>query len=255
MSIDLGALLSGQIFAFMLIFARIGTAFMLMPGIGEPYVLSRARLLLALAVTLLLLPILQPLLPKLPDQIGEMFRLLFIEVLVGLFFGTILRFLLSALEQAGFIISLQIGLSNASLFNPAFATQGTLAGAMLSTVAVLLLFISGMEQVLLDGLFRTYDLFRPGVSLQLGDMAETMARLTAQVALIGLQMAIPFVLIGLLTYVPLGIMNRMMPQLQVLTVAMPLQIGVGLMLFGLTISTMLLFWLRQFESVLHNLLR
>lgn len=255
MSIDLGALLSGQIFAFMLIFARVGTAFMLMPGIGEPYVLSRARLLLALAVTLLLLPILQPLLPKLPGQIGEMFRLLAIEVLVGLFFGTIMRFLLSALEQAGFIISLQIGLSNASLFNPTFATQGTLAGAMLSTAAVLMLFLTGMEQVLLDGLFRTYDLFRPGVSLQMGDMAETMARLTAQVALIGLQMAIPFVLIGLLTYVPLGIMNRMMPQLQVLTVAMPLQIGVGLMLFGLTISTMLLFWLQQFESVLHNLLR
>jgi flagellar biosynthesis protein FliR len=255
MSFDLGTMLSGHVFGFMLVFARVGTAFMLLPGIGEPYVQSRARLILALGTTLLLLPVLQPTLPTMPEQIGALARLLSIEIIVGLFFGTMLRFLLSALEYAGFIISMQIGLSNASLFNPAFATQGTLPGALLSTVAVLLLFLSGMEQLLLGGLVGTYDVFKPGVALQLGDMAETMARLTTQVALIGVQMAIPFVLIGLLTYVPLGLMNRLMPQLQVLTVAMPLQVGVGLLLFGLTITTMLLFWLQQFESTLHAMMR
>ena len=67
-------------------------------------------------------------------------------------------------------------------------------------------------------------------------------------------MAIPFVLIGLLLFVPLGVMNRLMPQLQVLVVAMPLQVGVGILLFGLTITTLLLFWLRQFEGSVHALL-
>lgn len=255
MSFNLSDLLSGEVFAFMLVFSRVGTAYMLLPGIGEPYVLARSRLMLAFATTFLLVPVLQPDLPKMPQEVAVMLRLLFIEVVVGLFFGTLLRFLLSALEGAGYIISMQIGLSNASLFNPAFATQGTLPGALLSTVAILLLFLSGMEKMLLGGLLGTYGVFKPGVSLQFGDMAYTVAELTGKVAALGLQMAIPFVLIGLLMFVPLGVMNRMMPQLQVLTVAMPLQVGVGLLVFGLTISTMLLFWLQEFESTLHALLR
>lgn len=254
MSVDLNELLSGQIFAFMMIFARVGTFFMLMPGVGEPFVLSRARLILALSVSFLLMPVLAADLPAMPAAVGAMLRLLSIEIVVGLFFGTFLRFLLSALEEAGHMISIQIGLSNASLFNPAFATQGSLPGAMLSTVAVLLLFSTGMEQMLLGGLMGTYNLFKPGVSLELGDMAQTLAQTAVKASVIGLQMAIPFVLIGLLLFVPLGVMNRLMPQLQVLVVAMPLQVGVGLLLFGLTITTMLLFWLRQFEGSVHALL-
>lgn len=254
MSVDLTALLSGQVFAFMMIFARVGTFFMLMPGIGEAFVLSRARLLLALGVTLLLMPILSPHLPAMPAAVGNMLRLLSIEIVVGLFFGTFLRFLLSALEEAGHMISMQIGLSNAALFNPAFATQGSLPGAMLSTVAVLLLFSPDMERMLFGGLVETYGLFKPGVTPELGDMAQTLAQTAVKAAMLGLQMAIPFVLIGLLLFVPLGVMNRMMPQLQVLIVALPLQVGVGLLLFGLTITTMLLFWLRQFEGSVHALL-
>lgn len=254
MSFDLGALLSGQVFAFMMIFARLGTFFMLMPGIGEPFVLARARLMLALATTLLLVPVVGPTLPTMPAAVGSMLLLLVIEIGVGLFFGTFLRFLLSALEEAGHMISMQIGLSNAALFNPAFATQGSLPGAMLSTVAVLLLFSADMERMLLGGLVNTYGLFKPGVALELGDMAQTLAQTAVKAAMIGLQMAIPFVLIGLLLFVPLGVMNRMMPQLQVLVVAMPLQVGVGLLLFGLTITTMMLFWLRQFEGSVHALL-
>ncbi|MEJ0062724.1 MAG: flagellar biosynthetic protein FliR [Alphaproteobacteria bacterium] len=253
MTVDLEALLSGQVFAFMMIFARIGTAFMLVPGIGEPYVPMRSRLLLALGVTLLLLPVLSPQIPQLPEQIGSLVRLLFIEITIGLFFGTILRFLLSALELAGTFVSFQIGLSNATLFNPAFATQGTLPGALLSSVGVLLLFYSGFGDMILGGMVGTYDVFKPGVMPVFEDMSDTIAHLLPKAFAIGTQMAIPFFLIGILMYVPIGIMNRLMPQLQVLFVAMPLQIGVGLALFGMTISTMMLFWLQQFGESLHGL--
>ena len=254
MTVDIGALLSGQIFAFILVFARVGTVFMLMPGIGEPFVLARARLLLAVATTLLLVPVLAPNLPKMPEQVGEIARLLFIEIAVGLFFGTILRLLLSALETAGLLISIQIGLSNATMFNPAFATQGTLPGALLSTVAVLLLFMTGMEEMLIGGMVGTYDAFKPGVALIFEDFAALMAQLMSKVFTLSAQLAMPFFMVGLLTYVPLGVMNRLMPQLQVLSVAMPLQIWAGLMIFALTITTMMIFWLEQFDQILRTLL-
>ena len=254
MTVDLGALLSGQVFAFVLIFARVGTTFMLLPGIGEPFVQARARLLLASAVTLLLVPLLGPSLPKMPEQVGELARLLTLEIVVGIFFGTILRMLLSALETAGLFISIQIGLSNATLFNPAFATQGTLPAALLSTVAVLLLFMTGLEEMLINGMVGTYDVFKPGVPIIFEDLAGVMAQMMSKVFALAAQMSLPFFIVGLLTYVPLGMMNRLMPQLQVLAVAMPMQIGIGLSIFGLTITTIMMFWLDQFSQILQSLL-
>ncbi|MGB4101703.1 MAG: flagellar biosynthetic protein FliR [Alphaproteobacteria bacterium] len=254
MTFDIGALLSGHVFGFVLVFARVGTVFMLLPGIGEPFVMARARLLLAVATSFLLLPVMAPDLPKMPEHIAEIARLLFIEVIVGLFFGTILRFLVSALETAGLLISMQIGLSNATMFNPAFATQGTLPGAMLSTIAVLLLFMTGMEEMLLRGMVGTYDTFKPGVPLIFEDIAGMMAQLMSKVFALAVQLAIPFLMVGLLTYVPLGVMNRMMPQLQVLAVAMPLQIWVGLIILAVTIATIMMYWLEQFDQILRTLL-
>lgn len=254
MTIDLGALLSGQVFGFMLVFARFGTAFMLFPGIGEPYVLSRARLFLALSFTALLLPVVGPMLPAPPANPAETTRLFVIEIIVGVFFGTILRFLLSALEIAGSFISFQIGLSNASLFNPAFATQGSMPGALLSTGAVLLLFLTGMDDMLLAALVNTYDIFKPGVPLIFEDMAGTMAHLVTEVFKMGAQMAVPFFMIVLLMFVPIGVMSRLVPQLQVLIVMLPLQVLIGMALFGLTSSTILMFWSQRFDDSIHMLL-
>ncbi len=62
------------------------------------------------------------------------------EVVIGLFFGTLLRMLISSLETAGTVIGMQTGLSNATILNPALAAQSTLPSAMLSVVGVTLHF-------------------------------------------------------------------------------------------------------------------
>lgn len=253
-TLDLNELLSGQVFAFLMIFARLGSAFMLFPGIGEPFVAARVRLVFALAICFLLLPVLGGAMPASSSQPAEILRLMGQEIMVGLFFGTMLRFLISALETAGSVISMQIGLSNASVFNPAMATQGTLPSAMLGAVGIVLLFVTGFEDMLIRGLLGTYEVFVPGQPLLMSDMSESIARLAGRVFALGLEIAAPFLVIGLLMMVALGLMARLMPQLQMLILALPLQICTGLALFGITLSGIMLYWLQSFQRELQGLM-
>ena len=109
----LDQLLPANIFAAFLVFARLGSALMLLPGFGEVYVAPRLRLVLALGLTLLATPAVAATLPPLPGEPIGLLLLLGGEIAVGLFLGSVARILLAALEVAGSVVSVQLGLSAA----------------------------------------------------------------------------------------------------------------------------------------------
>src|SRR5665213_1742787 len=91
-------LLVGNIFAFLLIFMRFGTALMIMPGIGDSFVSPQIRLLFALAISFVLTPVLAVHLPSIPSDTGQLVALLVSEAFIGIFIGTTMRILVSALD-------------------------------------------------------------------------------------------------------------------------------------------------------------
>ena len=87
----LAQLISNDLFAFFMIFARVGTAIMLLPGFGEAYVARRVRLILALAIAAVLTPTLGDAMPDLPSGAFALFLLLAGEIVIGGFFGTLIK--------------------------------------------------------------------------------------------------------------------------------------------------------------------
>ncbi len=253
-TLDIDKFLSGHVWGFLFIFSRIGCMLMLLPGIGEHYVPARMRLAFAFAVTFILLGPLLPRLPAPPTALSDMARLLTYEIVIGLFFGTLLRILLSALEAAGTVIALQGGLSNAQILNPALAVQSTLPSSLLSVVGITMLFVTGLDHTLLHGLARIYDIFPPGGELMPGDMAQTIMQITNRSFTIGIELAMPFFVIGLLFYIVLGVMQKLMPNVQLFLVVMPAQIWVGLILLAVTLTGIITVWLRYFDSSLATFL-
>ncbi len=249
-SLHLDQLLSGHVFAFLLIFSRIGAVMTLMPGIGEAYVSPRLRMMLALSFSFLVLGPLMPLMPAPPEAVSDLVKLLGYEIITGIFFGSILRLVMSAAETVGAVVALQTGLSNATVLNPAQATQSPLAAAFYSLIAVTLVFVSGLDHFLLRTLIMTYTVFPPGGSLATGDMAQTFAHAVGQSFLVGVSLAAPFIIIGLLMFVALGIMQRLMPQVQLFLVMLPLQIWGGLTVMGITVAGIMTVWMRYFDATI-----
>lgn len=239
----IAALAAGEVFAFLLLFTRIGAAIMVLPGYGDSSVSPQIRLLLALLVTALVTPVLSPDLPPLPSMPIALFVLVVGELVIGLFLGLIARLLLSAIDVAGMVISFQLSLANAFMFNPTMAAQGSLVGAFLSLLAVLLLFVTDLHHLMLIAVIDSYSLFVPGEMPPMGDAAAMVARLVAESFRIGVQIAAPFLVFGLIFYLGLGVLARLMPQVQVFFVGIPIQIMLGLVVLALTLSTGMLYWL------------
>ncbi len=250
----LAQLIGGTLFAWLLVFTRVGAAFMTMPGVGESFVSTRVRLLLALLVSALLAPVLGPQLPAQPEQAGALMALLAGEAFYGFFLGVLARLVLATVEFAGMIIAMQLSLANASVFNPAMAAQSSLVSALLGVMAITLFFAADLHHLMLLAVADSYTVFQPGAIPLYGDFARTFAQVLTDSFAVATQLAAPFIVLGLLFYLGLGLLARLMPQLQIFFIAIPLQIYVGLMLLGLTLSTLMLVWLNYAQTTLQGFL-
>lgn len=240
--------LTNGVFAFILVFVRVGTALTIMPGIGDSFTPQQIRLYIALGVSLVLAPMV---VPMLPDPIPGGFALLVLiimEFIIGLFIGTIARIFMMALDVAGMIISMQSGLGNAQLFNPAMGAQGSLIGAFLSVTGILILMAMNLHYLLLFGLVDSYQMFPVGGIPDSGSMADLAARALSGSFMIGVQIAAPFLIIGMIIYIGMGVLTRLMPQMQVFMIAMPVQILLSIMTLAVMVSAGLLYWAQRFEE-------
>ena len=248
LSTHIGDFLAGSIFAFILVFVRFGTALMIMPGIGDSFVSEKVRLLIALSISFALFPALSDKIPYPIPGTFMLFSLVVMEFIIGMFMGTIARIFMAALDTAGMTISIMSGLGNAQVFNPSLATQGSLIGAFMTIVGVVMLFVTNMHHLMILGLFESYELFPVGAVPDTGSMAELMARAVGTAFVTGVQIAMPFVVMTLLIYVGMGVLSRLMPQIQVFILALPIQILIALILLSLVLSTAVMYWLKFFEQ-------
>lgn len=250
MVINIEQQLSGHIFAFALIFMRLGAGLMMFPGIGEAFVPQRTRFMFAAAFTFLLLPVLLPNVPPMPTQIGDLVWILGKEALIGIFFTSILRVIMGIVEVAGTIVAMETGLSNAMILNPALANQSALTSALLSVAAIVLLFLSGLDHFLLRTLMETYEVFPVGEAFIMGDATQSFVLVMSKCFAIGVQLASPFIIVGLLIYLTMGIMQKMMSQIQLFLVLIPIQIWGGFFLLAATVGFMLVQWLRVYDEII-----
>lgn len=244
----LSELLSTDIFKFMLVFARFGAALMLFPGIGSSIVSSRLRLLLALAITFVALPVLQDRLPPLPGDVLSLFVMCLGEVAIGVFLAMLVQIMMSALELAGNMVATQANLANALVFDPVTEQQAALVTGFFSNLAVLLILMTGMHHLFLRALIDSYGIFTPGQPLPMGDFAEALVKGMGAAFAVALQLSAPVVISGLVFQIGMGLLSRLMPQMQVFFVVMPLQTLMGLAVLMISLSSLMLWFLRFFES-------
>jgi flagellar biosynthetic protein FliR len=246
----LAALLPAEVFTVFLVFVRVGAAVMLMPGIGDPYVTPRIRLLLALFIALVLSPILAPQLPAMPDSVVSLLLLILGETVVGLFLGTIARLFMAALTTAGMMVAYMSSLANALVNDPSAAQQGSVVGSFLGVVALLVIFALDLHHLFLSALVGSYEVFQPGQALPAGDFSQMIAELVAKSFLLSFQMAAPFIAVGVIFYLGVGLLSRLMPQVQIFFVAMPLQIATGLAILFFSLPVMMRWFAAAFEQAI-----
>ncbi len=248
-------LLNLELYKFLMIFLRVGSAIMLMPGFLTSYVNTKLRLSIALAITVVLMPVLADKLPTVPDNFASAFQVLLIEITYGIFLGIFMQMLFSALNLAGNIAGQAIGFANAQMFDPAFQQQSIVIDTFLSITALTVIFITDLHHLMLSAVVDSYTLFPVGTELPVGDFSNSLSQTLNQSFIMGFKIGSPFVAFTIVFYVGMGLVSRLMPQLNIFFLSLPLQIYLGLGLLFITIPIMILWFSKYFEDGLQPFLR
>ena len=245
--------LSGMVLVYALVFARTGSMVMLLPAIGEAGIPSRVRLALARAVSFAMTPVVAHLYPQeMPQSVMAFGLMLTQEITAGVLVGLMSRIIMSALSVAGTVIAMQTGLSYAQSIDPSMGEQAAIVGNLLSMLGAVLIFATDLHHLAIGAIQGSYTLIPPGASLPTGDMAELAVRLVSGSFGLGLQLAAPFIVFAFAVNAATGVLARMMPQLQVFFVAMPINVLVGFMLLSLLIGSMMTVFLNFYAAQMAN---
>jgi len=239
--------------AFMLVFARIGTMLMLLPGLGERMVSARLRLTTALVLAAVMLPLHRDAYHVDLHQIGPVLLMLGEELLIGAVLGMTARLTVAALQITGSVVAQQLGLGFVTAVDPTQGQQGVLIGNFLTILGITLVFATNLHHLVIAALDDSYTLFHPGEVPLTGDMAALITRTVAGAFRVGVQLSAPFLVFGLLFNLGLGLLSRLMPQMQVFFVGMPLSILAGFLILFLVLAAMMSTYLDSVEGVMREL--
>lgn len=242
--------LAAEVFAGLFVFARIGTALSFLPGFGTTWVPVRLRLLLALATTAVVVPVLSGQVPPMPAAPIGLVVLLATEAAIGLFLAAVARIAFAALHVAGTFIAYLASFTTGFIQDPVADQQTATVAGFYTTLGVVLIFVAGFDHLMLRGLVDSYALFPPGLALPLGDLSRSLARIAAGSFALGVQLAAPMLIVSLAYQVGTGLLARLVPQLPVMFFGLPAQLALNLWVMALTISALMLAFLDGFGGLL-----
>lgn len=226
-----------------LVFLRIGAVMALLPAFGEQSVPARVRLVLALAFSLVIFPVVAPRLPLEPMLTDAA-----IEVGAGLTLGIGLRLLVIALQFAGSIAAQAASLSQ--LFASAGAEPQPTISTLFTLAALALATQAGLPVNAAKVMLLSYDLFPPQSGLAGADIADWGVAQVGRATSLAFSLAAPFVLAATIWNLALGLMNRAMPHLQVSMIGAPALSLAAIAVLVLTAPPILHLWLGAFAGFL-----
>ncbi|PZQ19040.1 MAG: flagellar type III secretion system protein FliR [Ancylobacter novellus] len=231
--------LPNEVAAFVLILARVGALVMLLPALGEENVSPRFRLTIAVLLAFVFWPFARPLYQVDATDPARLIGLALSEVAVGLMLGLVGRFVMSALSVAGNVVANQLGLGFVMTVDPTQGQQSAIVGAFFSLVGIALIFATDLHHLVIAAIAESYEAFRPGMIPETGDAAKLALGAASDAFRIGVQVSAPFLVFGLVFNLGLGVLSRLMPQLQVFFVAAPLTLLAGFALLAVTLGVLM----------------
>lgn len=220
----------------MLVIFRIGGLMIYAPVLGSSVIPVRVRVLLALVMGAAVYPVIASrghAATGLDLDLWLLAPLVAIEVLIGVVIGFLASLPLTAMQSGGVIISQQMGLGFAQLYNPAYDDESDVVAQVLYFMALATFIMCGGLDVVVMTLLHTFDRIPAGGLTVDGGLVTLITGLMVSALELGLRVAAPLLCIVFLETVAMGFLSKTVPQLNILSLGFPLRILVGLTIIAL----------------------
>lgn len=225
-----------EVIFFMLVISRVAGIFAALPVFGGRRLPLPIKAATVFMLTLVCFPTLSVTMPQVPTDAFSLALLVLSEVMIGLTLAFITQIIFAAVDFSGQIIGLQMGLTISSILDPSQGTQNQIMSVIQTLFATLLFLALNVHHLFIRAIIDSFRVIPLGGWHMSGALINTLIMRTADIFIIGIRLAAPVMVALLLTTVALGIMARAFPQMNIFMISLPLNIGLGLIILGLTLT-------------------
>ena len=231
------------------LFCRIGATMLLMPGISSAQIPAQVRLFLAVAVSLALAPLLlEPVRRVVADaEPSELFWLIAGELLVGVLIGLLARIFFIALQALASALATAIGYSGIPGTQIEDTEPVPALASLITVSAVVLMFQTELHWEVLRGIAASYSVLPPATAFQTRFGLIQIADQLSETFLVALRISSPFLVYAVIVNFAVGITNKLIPQISVYFISLPIVLAGGLIVVYLNIDEFLRLFIDEFQ--------
>ena len=221
--------------AFFWPFFRILALISAAPLFGAHGVPATAKIGLAFVLTVVIAPVLGAMPAVQPGSAQGLF-ILVQQVMIGVAMGLAMRVVFSAIEMAGHVMGLQMGLGFATFFDPQNSAQIPVLGQFLGVIAMLFFLAIDGHLMVITALVESFSVLPVGLHGFSAESWRTLALWGGEVFRGGVMISLPVVAVLMMTNVALAVLTRAAPQLNIFVVGFPVTIAVGFIVISLSMG-------------------
>lgn len=225
-----------EVIVFMLVLSRVAGIFAAMPVFGGRSVPMRIKAVVVFMITLVCFPTLSVSIPQVPPDAFTLALLALSELMVGLTLAFITQIIFASVEFSGQIIGMQMGLTISSIIDPTRGTQTQIMSVVQVLFATLMFLSLNIHHIFIRAIIDSFSAIPLGGWHLNGEVIHFLLQRAADIFIIGVRLAAPVMVTLLLTSVALGVMARAFPQMNIFMISLPLNIGLGLIIMGMTLT-------------------
>ena len=244
--------LSAWIVAFFFPLTRILALLAAAPPFNNAALSIRVRLILSLAVTIAIAPVLNKM-PAIEPASGTGLLIIAQQIMIGFAMGFSMRLIFSAVDMAGTMISTQMGLGFATAYDPQSTSQTPVISEFVGFLALLMFMAINGHLMVLATLIQSFQAFPIG-TFPAQESWLQLANTGGVIFSSGLLLALPIIVALLITNVALGILGRVSPQLNLMAIGFPITIALGFTALYIGLSHMSVPLQNMFEAGLQSML-
>lgn len=233
-----------QLLVLTIIMIRVGALIFLMPVMASQGVPTQVKALSTVMISLLLSSVVKVSPAVLPTTMVGYLVFVVSEIGIGAILAFFARFVFAAMEMAGQMVGIQMGMGMAGVMDPQFGTQVSLVGQFWNILAILLFLSVNGHHMFFRTLAESFVWVTPGTLHLSNATYEGVIQGLGQMFVLSVKIMAPVSAVLLFTNVALGILAKTVPQINLLIVSMPISIGLGFIFVGLSLG--------MFEPILES---
>ena len=238
---------------FLLIFIRVGVILFVLPFFNSRTIPILCKIGLALIITMVVYPVTNNQAPEFPVTVLGIAYLITGELIIGMILGALVQLFFEGVRIMGQLVGFQTGFAITNILDPQSGTQVSILSNMAYLMAMVLFLVLNGHHILLNALRESFEIIPVGALNLQQPMLHKLVLHMGDMFVIGLKIGAPAIAALLFAKVVFGLITKLIPQMNIMIVAFPLQIIIGLLFFGISLR-LLLIYMEQYLGNLGNIL-